>query len=393
MQKKNHFSKGLAKFIKAHRAAHESLPVFLGRLLRTKSLCMPFFDYILTHPRESKQNHLALASSFKTKKASLAWFLNHGGYGHAFGEYILNKWNQAKNVEEVLKWMPNFCPWMLESRFNGIRVGAVPDDFVNENTFLLLLQDILRSKAVKNYLEIKRLEGRLDEFAEKYPQIKKVNMFQMDERREFIKDLLRKQCTKPFKLKKDGKSYTVEFLCNPFSNKIVFKIATPSGKSYIVKTLPYNFVNIQSDRARKEHENQAIRADSPFSNAMLEFYLKFNHSEHAPKILYYNYQYEVALYEKEEGDLYTFEDKPYAMRDFYCFNKKIVKDANLLGVYINDISLGNFLISKEDKKIKIIDIGHASYVNPLVPPTAGLCFTFGNLCGREYLPHFGIFSL
>ena len=289
--------------------------------------------------------------------------------------------------------MPNFSPWALEERFGGIKIGSIPEDFIDENTFLEILSEILRSEAVLNYLEIKRLEGKPDELALKYPEVKKIDMFQMDERRDFLKSLLNKYCTKPFTIQKANKQYIITFLCNPFSSKIVFKIDVKKGHTYIIKTLPYNFVNISSDRTRKEHENQAIRADSPFSNAMLEFYLKLNNSPHAPSILYYNYQYEIALYEQDIGMLYTFDDKPYAMRDFFLFNKKMMKDANLLGVYINDISYGNFLIPPHNQKLKIIDIGHASYANPLTPPIPGLCISLGNLCGREYLPHFGVFNL
>lgn len=393
MKKKTSFSKGLQKWMDGRKSARESNASFLQRVIKSKTLYEPFLDYILNHPRENKKNFKAICDSFKTRKEASAWFLNYGGFGHTYGKYLLKKWEEAQKPEDVIKWMPNFSPWALEERFNGIRIGAVPSDFVNEATFLDVLSDILRSEAVTNYLEIKRLEGKPEELAAKYPEVKKVDMFQMDERRDFMKSLLAKYCTKPFKIQKADKTYTVTFFCNPFSSKIVFKIDVQNGGTYIVKTLPYNFVNISSDRTRKEHENQAIRADSPFSNAMLEFYLKLNKSPHAPNILYYNYQYEIALYGQDTGTLYTFDDKPYALRDFHQFNTKLMKDANLLGVYINDISYGNFLIPENGGKLKIIDIGHASYANPLTPPVPGLCITLGNLCGREYLPHFGVFSL
>ncbi len=393
MNKKVSFSKGLQKLITKNKKNRESNCSFLQRMIKTKTLYEPFLDYILEHPRENKRNFSAICNCFKTGKQASAWFLNYGGFGYTYGKYLLKKWEEAQKPEDVIKWMPNFSPWALEERFGEIKIGSIPKDFTNEATFLEILNDILKSEAVSNYLEIKRLEGKPEEFASKYPEIKKIDMFQMDERRDFIKKLLSKYCMKPFIIQKMDKEYVITFLCNPFSSKIVFKIEVKGSQTYIVKTLPYNIVNISSDRTRKEHENQAIRADSPFSNAMLEFYLKLNKSPHAPNILYYNYQYETALYEENKGSFYSFDDKPYAMRDFLHFNKKMMKDANLLGVYINDISYGNFLMPSDSKTLKIIDIGHASYANPLTPPVPGLCITLGNLCGREYLPHFGVFNL
>ena len=91
---------------------------------------------------------------------------------------------------------------------------------------------------------------------------------------------------------------------------------------------------------------------------MLEFYLKLNRCPHAPQILYYNYDYDTALYAEEKGEMLTFDDKPFYFHEFFEFNGKMLKDANKLGVYANDINYGNFLLSAADGQLKIIDIGH-----------------------------------
>ena len=64
-----------------------------------------------------------------------------------------------------------------------------------------------------------------------------------------------------------------------------------------------------------------------------------------------------------------------------------------LGVYVNDINTGNFLVSDRDNQVKIIDIGHATFVNPLTPEIPGMTFTLGNLCGRDYISVNGVLGV
>ena len=60
---------------------------------------------------------------------------------------------------------------------------------------------------------------------------------------------------------------------------------------------------------------------------------------------------------------------------------------------MNDINTGNFLVSDRDNQVKIIDIGHATYANPLMPGVPGLTFTLGNLCGRDYISLNGVLDV
>ena len=65
---------------------------------------------------------------------------------------------------------------------------------------------------------------------------------------------------------------------------------------------------------------------------------------------------------------------------------------NRWGIYINDVSLANFIVAPNGI-LKVIDIGHASFANPMTQGIPGLTFTFGNLCGQDYLTHFGVMSM
>ena len=281
----------------------------------------------------------------------------------------------------------------MEQRFGTIKIGNIPAVFENESKFLSLVGQIHKSQAVKNFKQIKKLECVLPDFEKAFPAVKKIDWFNFSERSDFLRNLMQVKCGKPFTIKQDGKSFKVTFLCNPFSNKMVFQIQAPDKNTYIIKSAPYRFLNTRNDRVRKEHENMAIRADSTYSDALLEFYLKLNNCPHAPAILYYHFNHEVVLYEAESGKPFHTGKNARKYQDFHSFNTKVIPDAVRLGVYVNDINAGNFTVSDKDGQVKIIDIGHATYANPLMPGVPGLTFTLGNLCGRDYISLNGVLDV
>lgn len=378
---KTAFSKTLQTWIDKFILSKEPLPIFFKRALKDAAMSQQFLGLIVRNPRENKANFLAIRSAFAKKQDFLDWFYGKNGFVTFYETYMREQMRKAQKLEDILQIIPNFAPWALEMQFGSkFKIGQIPEEFTNEKDFLALVEQISKSECLKHYAQIKSLERSYDLFVKVYPSAKKIDWFNVFERGDFLRNLLKQKCGQPFKVEQAGKQFTVEFLANPHTNKAVFKITTQNGKLFILKMLPYNFVNITSDRMRKEHENQSLRADSTYSNSLLEFYLKLNGCPHAPKICCYYYAYEVALYEAETGELFGCT----ADSNFPSFNAMYVKDANQLGVYVNDIWLGNFIKSSTDGQIKIIDIGHASFSNPLTPGVPGLTFAFGNLCGRDY---------
>lgn len=384
------FSPALQKFIDNNRHCHEEISAFFRRVTRHEDLSRHFLALVLSHKRNNLRDFKALYSAFGSAAKLCNWIYRADGYYVAYQKYMLDLWNKASRIEDILQFLPNFNPWCLSGRFNGIRIGNVPEEFGGEDNFITILDRILNSPAISNYCEIKRLECvDWPAFTKRYPQSLKVDIYDFDQKRRLLCNILEEECGHPFELAVGGKTFTVKFLCNPFSCKIVCRIISPDGAAFILKSLPFNFSAVTSDRQLKEHENHALRADSPYSNALLEFYLRLNRCPHAPDICYYNYLYDSALYREEKGTPFNFDDKPYHLRGFYDFNHRKLADANRLGIYVNDISGGNFMISARDNKLKIIDIGHAGYSNPLNPGITGLCFSFGNLCGHDYIRHLG----
>jgi len=380
----------IISFVDSQKKAGEKLPVVLNRILKSKAQTRDFLNTIIQNPRDNKAAYRYFYISFKTNLDRYKWYES---YLKAYTQFMNNQMQQATRIEDILKIIPNLSPWTLEQRFGTIKIGSVPSAFVSESHFIALIAQINKSGAVARFKKIKRLECHLPDFQAAFPEVKKINWFDLSARSRFLRDLMQKKCGKPFVIKQKERAYRVTFLCNPYSSKMVFEIQTPEKEVYILKSSPYNFLTTRNDRVRKEHENMAIRADSTYSDALLEFYLKLNNCPHAPDILYYHYKHEVSLYRAEKGKPFHIGKNKNRYLDFYSFNTCVTPDSMRLGVYLNDINPGNFLVSCRDSQVKIIDIGHASFVNPLTPEVPGMTFTFGNLCGRDYLSVCGVLEV
>ena len=380
----------IIRFVQDEQKKGENFSAVLVRILKSKSLCLRFLKIIVQNPRANKEAYRYFCALFENKNDRREWYEN---YLKAYTRFMNDQMRQAVQIEDMLQIIPNLSPWTLEQRFGTVKIGSVPPAFVSEAHFISLVSQINRSGAVTRFKKIKRLECHLPDFQAAFPEVKKIDWFDFSRRSRFLENLMRQKCGKPFVVKQDRRVYRITFLCNPYSSKMVFEIQTPEGECFILKSSPYHFLTSHNDRVRKEHENMAIRADSTYSDALLEFYLKLNNCRHAPDILYYHFNYEVALYHAEKGKPFHTGKNKNKYFDFYSFNTKVVPDSMHLGVYLNDINAGNFCVSETDGQVKIIDIGHASFVNPLTPEVPGITFTLGNLCGRDYISVNGILEV
>ena len=368
----------------------ESLPKVLLRLLQDKKNQNNLLTKIVQNPRDNKPAYRTFLRTFKGQNQK--WeFLS--SYTKAYADFMNKVLKKSKKIEDILKIIPNLSPWTLEQRFGSIEMGKIPPEFISQERFLSFVAQIRRSRMVQTFKKIKRLECHLPQFQKAFPGVKKIDWFDFSARSDFLRNLMKEKCGKPFTLRHGEKVYRITFLCNPYSNKMVFEVVPQNKKKFILKLAPYPFLTTPNDRVRKEHENMAIRADSTYSDALLEFYLKLNRCPHAPDILYYHFNHEVALYLADEGPCFHQGKNEKKYLDFYSFNTKIVPDSVRLGVYVNDINPGNFLISSKDKTVKIIDIGHATFANPLTPGVPGLTFTLGNLCGQDFISVNGVLGV
>lgn len=374
----------LSEWMKSKIKKSETQRAFFERVINDEKLALDFVEFVVKNPRLNKPIYRSLSGLIPPVR----WRIWLKKYGEMYSVFVHQKWDKAKLVDDVLKIVPNFSPWSLKDRFGTVRLGKIPTEFGDEKSYIQFLTKVLSSKVIQEYKRIKFLENNLAEFARFYPEIKKIDWFDMTQRTHFLSKLLHKIAEKPFSVQNARQKYLLRFLCNPFSCKMVFEVQV-NRKRFILKMAVNPVLDISSDDKRKEAENQAIRADSPYSNALMEFYLKLNKCPHVCDIQYYTSQYEAVLYTAEKGIPFI---SPHKKWDFYDLNTKLLKDMNRLGIYINDVSPANFIVSPKNI-LKVIDIGHASFANPMTPGIPGLTFAFGNLSGQDYLMHFGVMSM
>ena len=147
-----------------------------------------------------------------------------------------------------------------------------------------------------------------------------------------------------------------------------------------MKFAPYDTIG-NTDRSRKFRDNQALRPDMPYTDSLIDFYLKENNCPNAADIRFFDYEAQAVLYGETKGRTAEFPED--AKLNLHKFRKlKEVSDIYSLGVQLNDIWQSNFLVD-ENGICKCIDSGHAKYSNMFRPLVSGKHFALPNVCGRE----------
>ena len=220
----------LSAWVRLKIKKSETQKAFFDRVVNEEKLASDFVAFITKNPRLNKPTYRALSTII----APVQWRLWQKKYAEAYDAFVHQKWRKARRIEDVLRIVPNFSPWALKDRFGTITLGKVPADFGESKDYLKLLEKIRASKVVQEYKKIKALENNLKEFAAAYPEVKKIDWFNMNERTHFLSKLLHQATARPFTVQNAHHKYIVRFLCNPFSCKMVFEVAVKKQK-YILK--------------------------------------------------------------------------------------------------------------------------------------------------------------
>lgn len=346
---------------------------------------------ILQDLRTSQSDLRYIFKTFETNEHAIDWYYSEHGYLNNYSRYFHQIMGSCQQPIEIVRYLPILAPWSYARNFTSTEMGKVPESFADKQQLIRLVKKIIHSKALKKLKQIKDYDHNTKKFHKEHPEHKDANFGCFFEKSRILKKLISSSIKKQITFKLVGRDYWVEPMCNPFTNKIVFKIGSVADDLvFILKISPYNIEHIQTDHAAKTKENQMLRGDSPYLNAMVDFYLKLNHCEHAANIVYYNYEYDFVLYAADEGNETDFDDA--TCRHLYQFNRQHLSDANKLGIYMNDINNGNFLKTNRGRLV-IIDSGHVSYCNPANPGVPGATTNLSNLCGRSLIESFGACGL
>lgn len=342
---------------------------------------MGFMDALMADKKKLNMYFRRFYESFGKREDFELWYYE---YLLMYSEWFRQTFAEA-DKEKVLALVPNISPWAFEGRFDDREMGKLPELFGTRADFQKFCERLIKSQAFKAFAQVKDLEVQ-----ESLPQTTNHKKDLLKEKQKRVTALLKEKMGNGFTMKCAKTSFKIQPMFNPFANKVVLRLTAKNDDKYILKISPYNNPKITTDEARKAHENQLIRADSPYSNACVDFYLKYNNCAGGANILYYDFVYDAVLYKEDDCNAYHYPNREKVCKKPLQFNLTEVKCISDLGLYLNDVREENLLINKQSKNVELIDSGHMSYLSPLNPGCPGYTITMGNLCGRDSIGHFGV---
>ena len=304
----------------------------------------------------------------------MTWFHDDkAGYRSAYTRYYLDEiWGKAKNLDELLKQSPNVAPWEMKGKAQELNqefiFGEVPEEFKDLKAYRRLIEKIKDSEFYRIYVKTRDFEVQ-HSGSDPMLASTKANEF------------LRSNC-EYIQLDVDGLTYDAKPIINSFSSKLIFSISPKGSKEnkFILKFDPYKIDGL-TDKAVKFGENQDLRPDMPYLDAMVDFYLKENKSPNAANILFYDNLTKSVLYKAEIGSVPEIPEE--FVNNIYSFvNYDKIADIKRLGVELSDAHANNFIVTP-DGVFKLIDSGHVKYSSVFRPPVVPKHIVTGNLCGRE----------
>ncbi len=288
-----------------------------------------FIAEITSDARKSREITAILLKKAGGKEAFQKWYFAPNGYKEAYSNYVENLVANAEKPEDLLKISPNWYPWVLKETFGkDYTFGQLPESFDDLSEYRATVKTLLGNES---NLNAKEFGGGVSG------------------KRAFLLDI--------------------------------------KGKKYVLKVQGDYLVYSQALREALEKDdwledsffknykdNESLKSDSCFLNAMIDSYLNLNNSHNAVNMHFYDPQtasvlYEYAGDEKYEGDI-----------DILSVNK-VLPDLNALGIIYNDASVGNLRV--KNNEIIIIDSGESNFIDILKPTVPGFQFELPNFSGNS----------
>jgi len=133
---------------------------------------------------------------------------------------------------------------------------------------------------------------------------------------------------------------------------------------------------LQDSFMKRFKENENMKSDSSYINAMIDFYLNLNNCVNAAKIHCFDAKTSSVLYDYLSGTNQSITD----------INKQL-PDLKKLGIIYNDIFSDNF--REKDGVLKIIDSGESSFIDLLKPTVPNFQIELPNWSGNNILSTLG----
>ena len=326
-----------------------------------------FIEKIMKNPDDLKKISKDLIAEFGLNEF-LKWYLSNDGYYGAYEKYVDDFYKNATSIEELLKFMPNWSPWKLEEKYWRLQNKSAEN--ISEN--------YAKFKYSCDTENVREQPFKIGKLPVSYfsPEIfdKLVHKIREDYIEE--KDVYINGCRFGVKRLKGG----------DLNDKFIFKIKR-YDKDFILKmdrcyTEDNHTVSMYDQKVIKK--NKVLMADSNFTNACISKYLELNGCDNIPKLIYYDYRNDAALYEyvkDKRGDLFQKGEIDTEYSDLNMKNE-VTENLRNRGIYLNDTALKNFFKDVNGSE-KIIDLGHSNFIMPFKPGVKHYNVEFANINGPD----------
>lgn len=288
-----------------------------------------FIEQIFKNPRIAKIKTKNIIAQEKISSDFFEKYFKKDGYSERYKNKIKKVVEEAKTPEELLKISPNWFPWVFREKFgDGYTFGEVPSEFGQKEDYRKLVTNLLANEKIEG---VKELQGG-------------------------------ESGKRTFLIKKNDKKYVLKVQNDYtiYSDKLNKAL---KEDSWLDDTFMRNY-----------KDNEDMKSDSSYLNAMIDFYLNLNDCKNATKIYFYDSKTSSVLYEFLEGE--KFEG------DLNILNaEEKLSDIASLGIQYNDISEGNIRV--KNGELKIIDVGESSFNDILRPTVPGFQFELPNWSGNS----------
>lgn len=405
----------LFEFIKSTKAHPALVREFLFGITKDESYSKDFISEINANPRKADENTRILFDKIGSNKDFKSWYFHQDGYQRAYERYFKKEIfeNNDVTVGDMVKISPNLMIEALKLkslRTTGTQdfiIGEVPDEIGTIEDFRELTQKVRESQLVKEFIKFRDFMEDLDAFALRYPEAKENAINPARFAKDFLKTnisayrnstnqeekkLLEKKI--PFlKYMKDtevninGKNYKYTPILRPYSTKLLFALEPEGAKNrYFVTMEMFNDLE-KTCKNVVDKENSAMRPDSPYLNAVYDYYLKQNGCENVPDMKFYDYASNAVVYPFIEGVSIKPKDRTdkwgVIFEDTALENE--LKPLAELNVFVTDCFYENFMKDSATGKTLMVDNGHAKFSNALKPGVKFIHMNFADLYGRDFV--------
>ena len=185
----------------------------------------------------------------------------------------------------------------------------------------------------------------------------------------------------------NGKNYKYTPILRPYSTKLLFALEPEGAKNkYFVTMEMFNDLE-KTCKNVVDKENSAMRPDSPYLNAVYDYYLKQNGCENVPDMKFYDYASNAVVYPFIKGVSIKPKDRTDKLGVIYedTALENELKPLAELNVFVTDCFFENFMKDSATGKILMVDNGHAKFSNALKPGVKFIHMNFADLYGRDFV--------